>query len=238
MRTKYLANRLLPASLAVLVAVVLLGLTSTSGSHAQTPSTPTATATIVPPTATRTATIAALAQQQVAATPTIVGAPNLAATATWVSILTQQYIGTATPVRTITPVLPVTPVSTAVTTSASASAPSGATAADACAMQLASVNGGETIDYEQISLTLPGSGSYSYGFIRPDTGANPQLVVCDTQTRSTIYVDGRTGLETARRLGNEAGVANLNQIRAAARTRSAGTSSVSPPNTGDAGLLP
>jgi hypothetical protein len=138
---------------------------------------------------------------------------------------------------TITPVLPVTPVSTAVTTTASASAPSGATAADACAVQLAPVNGGQTVDFEQISLTFPGNGSYGYGFIRPDTGANPQLVVCDTQTRSTIYVDGRTGQETARRLGNEAGVANLNQIRAAARTRSASSNSVvTPPNTGDGGL--
>jgi hypothetical protein len=229
MCSKDLANRLLPASLTVLAAVVLFGLTPTSGSHAQTPSTPTSTAT-------RTATAVLLAQQQVAATPTFVGPPNLAATATWVSILTQQYVSTATPMPTITPVLPVTPASTAVTTLASASAPSGATAADACAMQLASVGGGQTIDFEQISLTLPGNGSFSYGFIRPDTGANPQLVVCDTQTRSTIYVDGRTGQETARRLGNEAGVTNLNQIRAAARSRTASSSSVTPPNTGDGGL--
>jgi len=103
-------------------------------------------------------------------------------------------------------------------------------------MQLASVNAGQTIDFEQISLTLPSNGSYSYGFIRPDTGANPQLVVCDTQTKSTIYVDGRTGQETARRLGSDLGAANLNQVRAGARTRTATSSSVSPPNTGDGGL--
>ncbi|HLF78575.1 MAG TPA: hypothetical protein VJB57_13925 [Dehalococcoidia bacterium] len=233
MPTTHLAHRLLLVSLAVIVAVVLVGVTTLGGSQAQTPGTPTPIPTpVLQPNVAATATYVAmlqrLANQQVPGTPTTV-LPN--ATATYAAIL--QNLQNQLPSGTPTPI-------TAAPINTTSTAASGATAADACGLSLANASGGQTVGFEQVELTLP-AGDYVYGFIRPESGQQPALVVCSMQTNSTIYFDARSGQETARRANGEAGNTALNQLRGLVRTRTsqvAGVtgSSVTPPNTGDGGL--
>jgi hypothetical protein len=206
-----------------------------------------------------------VAQQVPAGSPTpIAGQPNIAATATFAAILQQitqqqQQIPGTTPTSAVpnatatyaavlqalnnqltggaTP----TPSTASAQTTAPLppAAPIAPTAADACSMSLASASGGQTLEYEQVQLTLP-TGNYTYGFIRPETGGQSALVVCSQQTNSTIYFDSRTGQETARRANSEAGTAALNQLRSAVRTTGSpsgvGGATISPPSTGDGGL--
>jgi hypothetical protein len=234
----------LSASLTVLAAVVFLGLSAGRG-HAQVPPTPTRIPGLFPtptpfnPFFLQNQQLQNQAlQNQILQQQALQNQLQNPALNPGLNPLTNLQIPTASPMPTITPIASVTPVATA-TSAAGAAAPSGATAVDACSLQLAQARGGDTITYQSVELTLP-AGSYQYGFIRPEAGVTPAIVLCSMDTLSTIYLDARTGRETARRVGNERGAAVLTslqaQVRASNGVAGGGATSINPPNTGDGGL--
>ncbi len=237
MLTTRRTHRLIFAGLAALAVVLVYGLTDPGGSQAQTP--PDATATFQ---AEINQLQQQLQQQQQQLSQQAQSTPLPG------QVLQQQLQVPPSPTPTLPP-LNVTPVATAVPGSATATtAPPGVTpvtaapvaavaqAQDACALSLATVSGGQTIEFQDVDVALP-PGNFVYGFVRPDSGATPQVVVCNMQTTSTIYINALTGREVARRANGDAGTTSLNQILAGVRARgSTSTPAISPPNTGDAGL--
>ena len=92
-----------------------------------------------------------------------------------------------------------------------------------------------------VAITLPSTGSYQFSIPGEFPGSANGISICDTATGSTIVISAETGRDAGRNVSGPAGAAALDRILAGVQFLRAGAPPpqlVTPPVTGEAGLLP
>jgi hypothetical protein len=117
---------------------------------------------------------------------------------------------------------------------------------DGCGRTGPRIDGGQTglgLQDSALTVPVPDDGTFLSLPARPDEALVPSLFICHVESGSSIVLDGRTGREVVRSVGDPSGAAVLDEIAANARVESKvltppdpGASTMTPPMTGDAGL--
>ena len=104
---------------------------------------------------------------------------------------------------------------------------------------------GESIRFDTrqgtVAIRLPSTGSYQFSIPGEIPGSANGISICDTATGSTIVISAETGRDVGRYVSGPAGAAALDRILAGVQflpPEAPPPQLVSPPATGDAGLLP
>ena len=117
---------------------------------------------------------------------------------------------------------------------------------DGCGRTGPRIEGGQTglgMQESVLTVSLPPEGTFFSLPARPDEAPVPSLFICHIESSSSIVIDGRTGGEVSRTVGDPAGDAVLDQIASNTRVEAIVLtpppnpgSPLTPPLTGDGGL--